>query len=111
MNLLTTSKEFNDLLDSDKPTLFFVFAAWCGHCKTVKPHMEKLVKTYTDCDQVQIASIDFAAGPETKKMAEALGVNSFPTWVKYTKNKGGKEIEPKDRSFDGLGKMITKHFL
>jgi len=45
--------------NSDKPSMIFFYASWCGHCRNAKPEFEKLMQmakgraNMMDCDAHQ----------------------------------------------------------
>lgn len=66
---------------SDKrPVMAWFTASWCGPCKAITPHMEKLSENVTN---VEILKIDVDANGE---LAEEYEVESVPTFIMF-KNK------------------------
>jgi len=53
------------------------FAPWCGHCKSMKPAWDALMKEYADHKSILVADVDCTAGG--KPLCDAQGVKGFPT--------------------------------
>merc|ERR1719379_1506464 len=65
---------------SGKTIFVKFFAPWCGHCKSMKPAWDKLMKNWNKGDRVKtslIADVDCTA--EGKPLCEQVGVQGFPT--------------------------------
>lgn len=78
-------------------TVFIKFyAPWCGHCKKLKPHWDKLMDEYKGDTSKLVADVDCTA--EGKPLCDANGVKGFPS-LKYgdpsslEDYKGGREFK------------------
>ena len=74
--------KFNDIIQSDVPTLVDFHATWCGPCKMMSPVLEQLKKAYGD--KVRILKIDVDKNPA---IADRFKVRGVPTFVLF---KAGK---------------------
>jgi thioredoxin 1 len=73
------------VLASDKPAVVDFWAAWCGPCRMIAPHVEELAKEYSD--KALIAKMDTDANPMTPTR---YGIMGIPTLIFF---KGGKEVD------------------
>ena len=75
------------IMSSDKPSLVFFYAPWCGHCKNAKPEFEKVMKTakgkahMIDCDAHQ-------------EIAQKYDIKGFPS-IRYYPD-GPKNGNPRE---------------
>ncbi|RDA93475.1 hypothetical protein CP533_2644 [Ophiocordyceps camponoti-saundersi (nom. inval.)] len=69
---------FPETIGKDKHALVAFTAPWCGHCKNLAPTWELIANAYSLDDEVVIAKVD-ADAADSKKVAEAQGVSSYPT--------------------------------
>ncbi|EPQ54104.1 protein disulfide isomerase [Gloeophyllum trabeum ATCC 11539] len=75
-------------LDDSKNVLVAFTAPWCGHCKRMKPDLEKAAEDFAAESDCIIANVDADAQPN-RPLAEKYGVSSYPT-IKFFP-KGHKE--------------------
>jgi thioredoxin 1 len=82
-----TEEEFNKLKDIDKLILIKFGASWCGPCKQVKPHLEKIAESESN---LIIVDIDVEETSEWEWNYDDLGskpseVETLPTFrfIKY----------------------------
>ncbi len=76
----TDSNFKKEVLESNLPVLVDFWAAWCGPCKMISPHVEEMAKEYAG--KMKIGKIDVDANPE---VATLYGVMSIPTVI-FLKN-------------------------
>lgn len=73
-----------DVLQSDLPVVVDFFAPWCGPCKLVTPHIERVSQQYVG--KVKVVAFDCDAHRE---WAKKNGLRSIPTLHVY---KNGEKV-------------------
>lgn len=68
--------DFDNIINSKKPTLVDFFATWCGPCKMQAPILEQVKQTVGD--EATIIKIDVDRNPE---LAQRYNVRSIPTLI------------------------------
>ncbi len=72
--------DFNELINSDKPTLVDFWAPWCGPCKMMTPIIEETKSKLGDKATVLKVNVD-----ENKEVSMKYGIRSIPTLVLFQK--------------------------
>lgn len=67
---------FNDLINSDKPTLVDFFANWCGPCRMMTPIIEDTKNEVGDSANILKVDVD-----TNKEIAIKYGIRSIPTLI------------------------------
>ena len=76
-----TEETFEELVvNSDLPVVVDFYADWCGPCKMIKPHLEKLAEKYDG--QVRFVMID---SDECQDLVSEYGIRSLPTIKFFTR--------------------------
>ena len=68
--------DFNEIINSDKPTLVDFYANWCGPCKMMTPIIEETKTKLGDKATVLKVNVD-----ENKEVSIKYGIRSIPTLV------------------------------
>mgnify|MGYP001287915815 CR=1 FL=1 len=74
--------KYNDIINSDTPTLVDFSAEWCGPCKAMAPILKQLASKVGD--KARIIKIDVDKNPS---LSEKLNIRGVPTFILYKKGK------------------------
>ncbi|MDE6311250.1 MAG: thioredoxin [Muribaculaceae bacterium] len=70
--------DFNELINSETPTLVDFFATWCGPCKMQAPILEEVKKRVGDKAHIIKVDID-----QNQALAAKYNVRSVPTLIMF----------------------------
>ena len=99
--IVITDESFNQLTNSDAPTLVDFWAPWCGPCKALVPTIDELAQDLAGKAHVGKVNVD-----DYPSLAAQFGVSSIPAVMIF---KNGKVIEtlvglrPKEAYIKALG--------
>ncbi|KAH9481372.1 Protein disulfide-isomerase erp38 [Psilocybe cubensis] len=79
------------VMDPSKNVIVTFTAPWCGHCKNLKPHYEKVATTFEPESDCVIANIN-ADDQKNRQISEKYEVTGFPTILFFSKS----DKEPED---------------
>lgn len=74
MQKLVTDDVFQDLLEADKPHVFFFEADWCGDCQFIYPIMPELEKQFS---QLTFIAVDYDYHMHLVDELAVVGIPSF----------------------------------
>ena len=97
-------KDFNELINSTKPTLVDFYAIWCSPCKMMSPIIEQTKKDLGDTATVLKIDID-----KNNSIAAKYGIRSIPTLLIFKEGEvvwrqGG--VPPKNLIVESVKKFI-----
>lgn len=69
---------FQEIINSDRPTLVDFHATWCGPCKAMAPVLDQLKSEFGDAIRVLKIDVD-----KNRALANQLNVRGVPTFVLY----------------------------
>jgi thioredoxin 1 len=82
---VTTSAFQSDVLQSEVPVLVDFWAAWCGPCRMIGPHVDAISEEFSG--KAKVFKVDVDAEGD---LAEQYRVHSIPSLIFF---KGGQEVE------------------
>lgn len=69
---------FNELINSDKPTLVDFYTNWCNPCKMMSPIIDETKSVLKDTANILKVDID-----KNKEVAIKYGIRSVPTLILF----------------------------
>ena len=73
---ISSTEEFDDIIDRDGPILVDFYADWCGPCQMMAPIVDKLATEHPN----KIVKVDVDSIPQ---LASRFGINSIPTLLVF----------------------------
>lgn len=83
MKIITSVKDYDEVLANNKSVLVDFYADWCGPCKMIAPVLAEVAKENPD---VTVAKVNV---DELGELAQRYGVMSIPTLIAF---KDGKKV-------------------
>ncbi|MEX1366461.1 MAG: thioredoxin [Nannocystaceae bacterium] len=93
-----------EVIDSELPVLVDFWAAWCGPCRAIAPHLETLAGRFAG--QAKVVKVDVDDNPG---IAQRYGIRGIPTLLMF---KGGKVVDQivgNPGSAKPLEQLVLKH--
>lgn len=88
------------VLESDVPVVVDFWAPWCGPCRAIAPHLEKLAQAHEGKLLVAKINVD-----QNQKVAGQLGVRGIPALKVF---KGGKLVNEMTGMPPNAGAALNK---
>ncbi len=99
---VTSLAQFKQLLSSSPRVILDCYAVWCGPCKMVAPHIDKLAAEYAG--RVVFAKVDVDAAPD---VARELTITAMPTIIAFKDGKAVDKVVGADKArIDALVKAL-----
>ncbi|UFT99802.1 thioredoxin family protein [Radiobacillus kanasensis] len=73
MEAITSTEQFNDVINSDKPVIVKFFADWCPDCKRMDMFIGDILEEFNQYDWYEVNS------DEVKGLAERFDVMGIPS--------------------------------
>ncbi len=70
--------KFDELINSEKPTLVDFYATWCGPCKMMSPLLEQVATDLGSDAKIIKVDID-----KNREAAKQYGIRSVPTLILF----------------------------
>lgn len=101
-----TQQEMDSLLSSNEAVIVEFMTSWCGACKGIEPLWEELATEHIHA--VACAQVVCDKNKETKKLATAFGVKSYPVFAVFENGNNSQKWNGADRgkleeTFEKLG--------
>ena len=96
--------DYQNLLAQNKPMFIQFYAPWCGHCKQAAPAFEEAARMAQSNSEVVFVKVNGDAAPE---VAQAHGVEGFPTFKLVSRGGVAKDVSMPDRSARSMHTAAT----
>jgi len=101
-----TQQELETLINSNEAVIVEFITTWCGACKSIEPLVTELATEHGE--SVQLAQVICDKNKETKKLAAAMGVTSYPVFFVFEQSReiqkwNGADVGKLEKAFDKVG--------
>ena len=96
--------KFDELINSEKPTLVDFYATWCGPCKMMSPLLEQVASDLGDDTKIIKVDID-----KNRDAATQYGIRSVPTLILFKEGElvwRQSGLPPKNLIIESIKKFI-----
>ena len=97
--------DFNELINSEKPTLVDFYATWCGPCKMMNPIMEETKTEIGDTANILKVDVD-----KNREVAVKYGIRGVPTMIIFQNGQPvwrQSGVIPKSTLVENINKFLS----
>ncbi|MGQ9718319.1 MAG: thioredoxin family protein [Nitrososphaerales archaeon] len=105
-HLILTSKNFNEIINSEKPAIIDFWASSCFSCRFMLPVFEKLANKYGK--KIIFGRLNVLESIGNRDIAARYEIFSIPSYVIFVKGKPVDRVTSSAREED-LEELINKH--
>ncbi|KAF5385046.1 hypothetical protein D9615_001004 [Tricholomella constricta] len=103
---ITSLKQFQEIINSDTPSVIDFWATWCGPCRVISPIFEKF-SDQAEYDGVKFYKVDVDA---QEQISQEVGVRAMPTFILFKSGNKVKDLvganPPGLQTLLGFGKTL-----
>ena len=103
-----SATDYQNLLAENKPMFLKFYAPWCGHCQQAAPAFEEAAQMAQSSSAVVFVRVNGDAAP---KVAEAYGVEGYPTFRFLSPGGTPQDVDMPDRSAKSMHTAALRHVL
>lgn len=96
---IESAADYQNLLSQNKPLFVKFYAPWCGHCQQAAPAFAEAARMAQSSSDVVFVKVNGDAAPE---IAQAYGVQGFPTFKLVAPGGTAKDVAMSDRSAQSM---------
>jgi thioredoxin 1 len=93
-----------DVLAANVPVLVDFWAAWCGPCRSIAPHLETLADRFEG--RAKVVKVDVDSSPQTPSQ---YGIRGIPTLLLFKSGEVVDRIVGNPGAVGPLEDMINRH--
>ncbi len=97
--------DFNEIINSEKPTLVDFYATWCGPCKMMNPIMEETKTEIGDTANILKVDVD-----KNREVAVKYGIRGVPTMIIFQNGQPvwrQSGVIPKSTLVENINKFLS----
>ena len=97
--------DFNEIINSEKPTLVDFYATWCGPCKMMSPIMEETKTEIGDTANILKVDVD-----KNREVAVKYGIRGVPTMIIFQNGQPvwrQSGVIPKSTLVENINKFLS----
>ncbi|KAG5643292.1 hypothetical protein DXG03_001219 [Asterophora parasitica] len=85
---ITSYEQFQEIINSETPSVIDFWATWCGPCKMISPIFERFSNA-PEFEGVKFFKVDVDA---QEQIAQEVGVRAMPTFILFKDGKKVKDV-------------------
>jgi len=97
--------DFNEIINSEKPTLVDFYATWCGPCKMMNPIMEETKTEIGNTANILKVDVD-----KNREVAVKYGIRGVPTMIIFQNGQPvwrQSGVIPKSTLVENINKFLS----
>ncbi|GJJ13262.1 hypothetical protein Clacol_007513 [Clathrus columnatus] len=89
VEVIDSYQKFKEVIGGEKPVIIDFWATWCGPCRFISPHLDKLSDDSELKDLVGFYKVDV---DELEDVSQEVGIRVMPTFILFSKGEKVDEV-------------------